>query len=71
MAGLKSQVKEFLKDNGIKVIQNDKGQDVKLQNAKTADLIEKASKIKGFIPKKKRKRRATKKKSAKKEGATK
>lgn len=71
MVGLKAQVKSFLKAKGIKTIQNEKGQEVKLQNAKTADLIEKASKIKGFVSKKKRKRRATKKKSVKKAGVTK
>lgn len=71
MTGLKAQVKSFLRDKGIKTIQNEKGQEVKLQNAKTADLIEKASKIKGFVSKKKRKCRTTKKKSIKKAGATK
>lgn len=71
MAGLKAQVKSFLKAKGIKTIQIDNGQEIKLQNAKTADLIEKASKIKGFASKKKRKRRTTKKKSVKKAGVTK
>lgn len=71
MTGLKAQVKRFLRNKGIKTIQNEKGQEVKLQNAKTADLIEKASKVKGFVSKKKRKRRTTKKKSVKKVGATK
>lgn len=65
MVGLKAQVKSFLKANGIKTIQKDNGQEIKLQNAKTADLIENASHIKGFVSKKKRKRkrRVTKKKA--------
>lgn len=63
MTGLKAQVKSFLKANGIKTVQNDKGQEIKLENAKTADLIEIASHIKGFVSKKKRKRRVTKKKA--------
>ena len=52
MVGLKAQVKSFLKAKGIKTIQNDNGQEIKLQNAKTADLIESASHIKGFVSKK-------------------
>lgn len=63
MTGLKAQVKSFLKAKGIKTIQNDKGQEIKLQNAKTTDLIENASHIKGFVSKKKRKRGVTKKKA--------
>lgn len=64
MQGLKSQVKQFLKEHGITTIQLDNGSEVKLQQAKTSQLIQKASTIKGFVPKKrgrKRKKRTTKK----------
>ena len=45
MKGLKSQVKHFLKSKGVKTIQNEKGQDVKIQQAKTAELIKVATKL--------------------------
>ena len=64
MQGLKSQVKQFLKEHGITTVQLDNGSEVKLQQAKTSQLIQKASTIKGFVTKKrgrKRKKRTTKK----------
>lgn len=66
MQGLKSQVKQFLKEHGITTIQLDNGSEVKLPQAKISQLIQKASTIKGFVPKKrgrKRKKRTTKKKT--------
>ena len=63
MQGLKSQVKQFLKEHDITTVQLDNGSEVKLQQAKTSQLIQKASTIKGFVTKKrgrKRKKRTTK-----------
>lgn len=60
MQGLKSQVKQFLKEHGVTTIQLDNGSEVKLQRAKTSQLIKEAAKIKGFVPKKRgRKRKKT------------
>lgn len=64
MQGLKSQVKQFLKEHGVTTIQLDNGSEVKLPQAKTNQLIKEAAKIKGFVPKKrgrKRKKQTTKK----------
>ena len=69
MQGLQSQVKQFLKEHGITTVQLDNGSEVKLQQAKTSQLIQKASTIKGFVTKKrgrKRKKRTTKKHTEKK-----
>lgn len=48
MQGLKSQVKRFLKSHGIKTINLDNGATVKIQQAKTNQLIKQASKFKDF-----------------------
>ena len=48
MHGLKSQVKKFLKSHGIKTINLDNGSTVKLQRAKTNQLIKRASKFADF-----------------------
>lgn len=48
MQGLKSQVKQFLKSHGIKTINLDNGATVKLQRAKTNQLIKLASNFKDF-----------------------
>ena len=45
MTGIKAQVKSFLKSKGINKIQNEKGQDVKIQQAKTSELIKVATKL--------------------------
>lgn len=69
MQGLKPQVKQFLKEHGITTVQLDNGSEVKLQQAKTSQLIQKASTIKVFVTKKrgrKRKKRTTKKHTEKK-----
>ena len=44
-AGMKADVKAFLKQRGVKTITLDSGKEVKLQNAKTSDLITYASKL--------------------------
>ena len=44
-AGMKADVKVFLKQHGVKTIVLDSGKEVKLQNAKTSDLITYASKL--------------------------
>ena len=44
-AGIKADVKAFLKDKHIKTIVLPRGKEVKLQNAKTSDLITYASKL--------------------------
>lgn len=49
MQGLKSQVKRFLKSHGVKTINLDNGSVVKLQRAKTSQLIKRASEFKDFI----------------------
>lgn len=48
MQGLKSQVKKFLKQHGVKTINLDNGATVKIQKAKTNQLIKRASKFKDF-----------------------
>jgi hypothetical protein len=48
MQGLKSQVKQFLKSHGVKTINLDNGSTVKIQRAKTNQLIKLASKFKDF-----------------------
>ena len=48
MKGLKSQVKQFLKSHGVKTINLDNGVTVKIQRAKTNQLIKLASKFKDF-----------------------
>lgn len=48
MQGLKSQVKQFLKSHGVKTINLDSGSTVKLQRAKTSQLIKRASKFADF-----------------------
>lgn len=49
MRGMKSQVKQFLKSHGVKTISLDNGSTVKLQRAKTSQLIKRASEFKDFI----------------------
>lgn len=44
-AGMKADVKAFLKQRGVKTITLTSGKEVKLQNAKTSDLITYASKL--------------------------
>ena len=44
-AGMKADVKDFLKQHGVKTITLTSGKEVKLQNAKTSDLITYASKL--------------------------
>lgn len=44
--GLKSDLKRELKAKGITTIQRDRGQVVKLQNAKTAELIRALEQVK-------------------------
>lgn len=44
-AGMKADVKAFLKDKHIKTIVLPSGKEVKLQNAKTSDLITYAVKL--------------------------
>ena len=44
-AGIKADVKAFLKAKQIKTIVITNGKEVKLQNAKTSDLISYASKL--------------------------
>lgn len=48
MQGLKSQIKQFLKSHGVKTINLDNGATVKIQKAKTNQLIKRASKFKDF-----------------------
>ena len=48
MQGLKSQVKQFLKSHGVKTINLDNGSAVKLQRAKTSQLIKRASEFADF-----------------------
>lgn len=48
MKGLKSQVKQFLKSHGVRTINLDNGSTVKIQRAKTNQLIKLASKFKDF-----------------------
>lgn len=48
MQGLKSQIKQFLKSHGVKTINLDNGSVVKLQRAKTSQLIKRASEFKDF-----------------------
>ena len=43
--GIKADVKAFLKQRGVKTIVLDTGKEVKLQNAKTSDLITYAVKL--------------------------
>ena len=45
--GMKAEIKQELKSLGIKTIKNEKGQDIKLANAKTANLISALTKAKG------------------------
>ncbi len=47
MFGLKAKAKGFLRKNGVKSIELENGSRVKLQNAKTADLVNAAIK-RGF-----------------------
>ena len=44
-AGIKADVKAFLKAKQVKTIVLPSGKEVKLQNAKTSDLISYASKV--------------------------
>lgn len=48
MQGLKSQVKQFLKSHGVTTINLDSGSTVKIQRAKTSQLIKRASKFADF-----------------------
>ena len=48
MQGIKAQVKKFLKAHGVTTIALDNGSVVKLQRAKTNQLIKRASKFKDF-----------------------
>lgn len=48
MQGLKSQIKQFLKSHGVKTINLDNGATVKIQQAKTNQLIKRASKFADF-----------------------
>ena len=48
MQGLKSQVKKFLKSHGVTTINLDNGSTVKIQRAKTNQLIKLASKFEDF-----------------------
>lgn len=48
MQGIKSQVKQFLKSHGVKTINLDNGSIVKIQKAKTNQLIKRASNFKDF-----------------------
>ena len=48
MQGLKSQIKQFLKSHGVKTINLDNGSTVKIQQAKTNQLIKRASKFNDF-----------------------
>lgn len=45
---MKAQVKKFLKSHGVKTINLDSGSTVKLQRAKTSQLIKRASKFADF-----------------------
>lgn len=47
MVGLKAQVKKFMKEKGINTITLANGSRVKLQNAKTVDILNAAFKL-GF-----------------------
>ena len=47
MSGLKAQAKIFLKSKGVKIIKNEAGAEVKLQQAKTVDVVKEATK-RGF-----------------------
>ncbi|WP_347284007.1 hypothetical protein [Lactobacillus taiwanensis] len=47
MFGLKAKAKDFLRKNGVRSIELENGSRVKLQNAKTADLVNTAIK-RGF-----------------------
>ena len=47
MTGLKAQVKKFMKSKGINTITLANGSQVKLQNAKTVDILNAAFKL-GF-----------------------
>lgn len=48
MQGLKSQIKQFLKSHGVKTINLDNGATIKIQQAKTNQLIKRASMFKDF-----------------------
>lgn len=48
MTGLKAQVKKFLASKGIKTITTDTGRTIKLQQAKTNQLIKRASDFDDF-----------------------
>ena len=48
MQGLKSQVKQFLKLHGVTTINLDNGATVKIQRAKTNQLIKRASEFADF-----------------------
>lgn len=48
MQGLKSQVKQFLKSHGVKTINLYNGSTVKIQRAKTSQLIKRASEFPDF-----------------------
>ena len=48
MQGIKAQVKQFLKSHGVTTIALDNGSVVKLQRAKTSQLIKRASKFADF-----------------------
>lgn len=45
--GMKAEIKQELKALGIKTVKNEKGIEVKLGNAKTADLLSALTKTKG------------------------
>ena len=49
MNGLKSQVKQFLRSHGVKTISLDNGSTVKLQRAKTSQLVKRAAEFKDFV----------------------
>ena len=48
MQGLKSQVTKFLKSHGVTTIALDNGSVVKIQRAKTSQLIKRASEFADF-----------------------
>ncbi len=49
MQGMKAQVKKFLKQHGVTTITLDNGSVVKIQRAKTSQLIKRASEFEDFI----------------------
>lgn len=48
-AGMKAQIKKELRDKGIREVRNAAGRMVKLQNAKTSDLVSALSSSKQYL----------------------